>query len=279
MKCNNPNCNCYIFHEDVLNKVNDNLLSDDHLLNLANYFKVLSDFTRVKILEAIKDEHLDDGACENFKEIFSKGLGDSDVDVKVSSLKAATQFLNSLQSENIIMKFTALCDKMIAASVVLQRKRIAGRKQTNQPDGQQDQNQNQKRGVQFSLLINIQFYQKRFERIAVARISADFLKIPVAVHIIEPAAQEYIFLAVQAIQRHTFHRKLLAKILCLTQAVAHGNGAGSTILRQRPDFTGTMQLVRSAGFIVRVGNGILPKGHVPYVVIIVREVHAIVGGT
>lgn len=68
-------------------------------------------------LEAIKDEHLDDGACENFKEIFSKGLGDSDVDVKVSSLKAATQFLNSLQSENIIMKFTALCDKMIATLV------------------------------------------------------------------------------------------------------------------------------------------------------------------
>ena len=101
---------------------------------------------------------------------------------------------------------------------------------------------------------------KSGERIAGARISADFLKISVAVHIIEPAAQEYVFLAVQAIQRHTFHGKLLAEILFLTEAVAHGNGADSTILRQRPDFTGTMQLARSAGFIVRVGNRILTKG-------------------
>ena len=82
----------------------------------------------------------------------------------------------------------------------------------------------------------------------------------------------------QAIQRHTFHRKLLAKVLCLTQAVAHGNGADGIILRQRPDLTGTMQLARSAGFIVRIGNGILSKGQVPIFVIIVCELHAVVGG-
>ena len=58
MKCNNPNCNCYIFHEDILNRVNDNLISDDQILNISNYFKVISDFTRVKILEAIKDDFL-----------------------------------------------------------------------------------------------------------------------------------------------------------------------------------------------------------------------------
>lgn len=58
MKCSDPNCNCIIFHEDVLNKVNDNLVSDGLLIQIANYFKVLSDFTRVKILEAIKDDYL-----------------------------------------------------------------------------------------------------------------------------------------------------------------------------------------------------------------------------
>ena len=68
-------------------------------------------------LEAIKDSMLDQTACDNFKEIFNKGLSDVDIDVKVSSLKATTMFLNSLQSEELIMKFTSLTDKMIATLI------------------------------------------------------------------------------------------------------------------------------------------------------------------
>lgn len=53
-----PNCNCTIFHQDVLNSVEENLLPDDKLTDIADFFKVMGDFTRIKIMEAIKDEEL-----------------------------------------------------------------------------------------------------------------------------------------------------------------------------------------------------------------------------
>lgn len=56
-KCG-KDCNCVIFHRDTLNKVEDNLLPDNKLVEIADFFKVMGDFTRVKIMEAIKDEEL-----------------------------------------------------------------------------------------------------------------------------------------------------------------------------------------------------------------------------
>ena len=52
-------------------------------------------------LRAITDKVLDSNAIENFKIIFTKGLDDNDIDVKVSSLNSATQFLSGI-NEDII---------------------------------------------------------------------------------------------------------------------------------------------------------------------------------
>lgn len=56
--CNNKNCNCHIFHKETLDRVKNNIISDQEITTISNIFKVLSNFTRVKILEALKDEEL-----------------------------------------------------------------------------------------------------------------------------------------------------------------------------------------------------------------------------
>ena len=64
-------------------------------------------------LSAITEDVLDSNAIENFKIIFTKGLDDNDIDVKVSSLNSATQFLSGIVSENIINNFSIFTDKML----------------------------------------------------------------------------------------------------------------------------------------------------------------------
>ena len=53
-------------------------------------------------LSAITEDALDDNAVNNFKEIFSKGLDDENIDVKVSSLNCVTQFLINITNENTL---------------------------------------------------------------------------------------------------------------------------------------------------------------------------------
>ena len=64
-------------------------------------------------LSAVDETNLDDTAINNFKEIFSKGLDDENIDVKVSSLNSVTQFLINISNENILLQFTCLTDKML----------------------------------------------------------------------------------------------------------------------------------------------------------------------
>ena len=64
-------------------------------------------------LSAITEDALDDNAVNNFKEIFSKGLDDENIDVKVSSLNCVTQFLINIVNENTLLKFSCLSDKML----------------------------------------------------------------------------------------------------------------------------------------------------------------------
>ena len=64
-------------------------------------------------LSAITEDALDDNAVNNFKEIFSKGLDDENIDVKVSSLNCVTQFLINITNENTLLKFSCLTDKML----------------------------------------------------------------------------------------------------------------------------------------------------------------------
>ena len=46
-------CNCTIIHEDVVNKVKENMPEEEKLYDLADLFKVLGDSTRVRILSAL----------------------------------------------------------------------------------------------------------------------------------------------------------------------------------------------------------------------------------
>ncbi|MDY0277576.1 MAG: metalloregulator ArsR/SmtB family transcription factor, partial [Acholeplasma sp.] len=58
MRACDMNCNCHIFHEETLNKVKSDILNDNEIENIVEFFKIIADFTRLKILEAIKDEEL-----------------------------------------------------------------------------------------------------------------------------------------------------------------------------------------------------------------------------
>jgi len=50
---NIENCNCSIIHENVINKVKENIPQEETLYDLADFFKVLGDSTRIKILYAL----------------------------------------------------------------------------------------------------------------------------------------------------------------------------------------------------------------------------------
>lgn len=46
-------CSCTVIHEEIINKVKDNIPQEEILYDLADLFKVLGDSTRVKILCAL----------------------------------------------------------------------------------------------------------------------------------------------------------------------------------------------------------------------------------
>ena len=46
-------CNCNIIHADIINKVKPNMIENDTSYSLAEFYKVFSDSTRIKILDAL----------------------------------------------------------------------------------------------------------------------------------------------------------------------------------------------------------------------------------
>ena len=46
-------CKCNIIHNDIINKVKPNMIDNDTSYNLAEFYKVFSDSTRIKILDAL----------------------------------------------------------------------------------------------------------------------------------------------------------------------------------------------------------------------------------
>ncbi|HOQ17644.1 MAG TPA: metalloregulator ArsR/SmtB family transcription factor [Defluviitaleaceae bacterium] len=46
-------CDCTIIHEDVVNKVKENMPPEENLYDLAELFKVFGDSTRIRILYAL----------------------------------------------------------------------------------------------------------------------------------------------------------------------------------------------------------------------------------
>ncbi len=56
MKCDKENievCSCNIIHEDVVYMAKENITDDTSICNMAEFFKVLNDPTRLKIINAL----------------------------------------------------------------------------------------------------------------------------------------------------------------------------------------------------------------------------------
>lgn len=54
----NYKCDCSVIHEDIVNKVRQNMPEEENLYDLAELFKVFGDTTRIKILCALFDSEL-----------------------------------------------------------------------------------------------------------------------------------------------------------------------------------------------------------------------------
>lgn len=46
-------CDCDVIHQDVVDKVKSEMLDDDSLINMADFYKALSDSTRIKIINSL----------------------------------------------------------------------------------------------------------------------------------------------------------------------------------------------------------------------------------
>lgn len=51
-------CDCNIIHADMLEKAKQNMLNDETLMNMADFYKALSDSTRIKIINALDESEL-----------------------------------------------------------------------------------------------------------------------------------------------------------------------------------------------------------------------------
>ncbi len=55
---NTDSCNCNIIHEDIINRVKEAMPAEEELYDLADFFKVFGDTTRVKIIYALLKEEM-----------------------------------------------------------------------------------------------------------------------------------------------------------------------------------------------------------------------------
>lgn len=51
-------CDCNVIHQDIVNDTMSKMLDENVLNNLAEFFKILGDTTRVKILHAIDENEM-----------------------------------------------------------------------------------------------------------------------------------------------------------------------------------------------------------------------------
>ncbi|APF25390.1 bacterial regulatory, arsR family protein [Clostridium sporogenes] len=51
-------CTCNVIHHDVVDKVKDNMIEEDKVQDLGDFFKVLSEPTRIKILYALASSEM-----------------------------------------------------------------------------------------------------------------------------------------------------------------------------------------------------------------------------
>lgn len=54
----NLECDCDVIHEDLVERAKARLIDDDTLLSIADFYKAMSDSTRIKILNLLEAEEL-----------------------------------------------------------------------------------------------------------------------------------------------------------------------------------------------------------------------------
>ncbi|HZJ76391.1 MAG TPA: metalloregulator ArsR/SmtB family transcription factor [Oscillospiraceae bacterium] len=55
---NTDSCGCNVIHEDIINKVKKTMPSEKQLYDLADFFKIFGDATRIKIIYALLREEM-----------------------------------------------------------------------------------------------------------------------------------------------------------------------------------------------------------------------------
>ncbi len=51
-------CDCNVIHQDIVKNTKQNLLNEEVLLNMADFYKALSDSTRIKIINVLYESEL-----------------------------------------------------------------------------------------------------------------------------------------------------------------------------------------------------------------------------
>lgn len=51
-------CSCNVIHEDTVKKIQESMHSDEDIMDLADFFKVLGDSTRMKIISVLFENEL-----------------------------------------------------------------------------------------------------------------------------------------------------------------------------------------------------------------------------
>ncbi|HJO92880.1 MAG TPA: metalloregulator ArsR/SmtB family transcription factor [Victivallales bacterium] len=58
MKNNIETCSCNVIHQDIVEKVSKNMVPDEKLLAISELYKVLGDFARIKIVNALMESEM-----------------------------------------------------------------------------------------------------------------------------------------------------------------------------------------------------------------------------
>lgn len=90
------NCNCNIIHEDILLDIKQTMFTDEKYTDIANFFKLFGDRTRLKILHALEQNEMCGCDIANLL-----GITKSAVSHQLKSLKLANLVKSRREGQTI----------------------------------------------------------------------------------------------------------------------------------------------------------------------------------
>jgi hypothetical protein len=92
-----------------------------YLVQLADHSEAKVRQFAMYVFEILSEVHLSSAQLTSSKNefitIFSKGLNDSDTNVKVASLKAITAFLSSIEEQEVVIGFSPILELVLITVV------------------------------------------------------------------------------------------------------------------------------------------------------------------